>query len=52
MQTITKATVVTQRQAVDKPRSRRFYKAADQFVNGDCTDADGYHIEQAFLVPL
>jgi hypothetical protein len=51
-QTIKKAIALTQRQAVHKPRLRRFYKAADQFLNGDCTDSDGYYIEQAVLVPL
>lgn len=52
LRTITKAIVVTQRKAVDKPGYGGFYKVADQFLNGDCTDADGHHIEQAFLVPL
>jgi hypothetical protein len=47
-----KVVVVTQRQAVDKPGYSRFYKPADQFLNRDCTDADGYYIEQAFLVLL
>jgi hypothetical protein len=52
LQTITKAIVATQRQAVDNPDYSRFYKPADQFLNRDCTDADGYYIEQAFLVLL
>jgi glucose/arabinose dehydrogenase len=49
---VSKVVVVTQRQAVDKPGFSRFYKPADQFLNGECTDADGYYISQAFLVPL
>jgi glucose/arabinose dehydrogenase len=49
---VSKVVVVTQWQAVDKPGYSRFYKPADQFLNGECTDADGYYIPQAFLVPL
>jgi hypothetical protein len=44
--------VATQRQALDNPDYSRFYKPADQFLNRDCTGADGYYIEQAFLVLL
>jgi hypothetical protein len=51
-QTITKAIVATQRQAVDNPDYSRFSKPADQFRNRDCTNANGYYIEQAFLVLL
>ena len=47
-----KVVVVTQRQAVDKPGYSRFYKPADQFLNGECSDEDGYYIKQEFLVPL
>ena len=52
LQTITKAIVGTQRQPVDNPDYSRFYQPADQFLNHDCTDSDGYYIEQAFLVLL
>ena len=52
LQTITKAIVATQRQDLDNPDYSRFYKPADQILNRDCTDADGYYIEQAFLVLL
>jgi glucose/arabinose dehydrogenase len=48
----TKVVVVTQRQALDKPGFSRFYKPADIFLNGECTDANGYYIQQTFLVPL
>lgn len=48
----TKVVVVTQRNAPDKPGFSRFYRPADPFLNGECTDADGYYIKQNFLVPL
>lgn len=48
----TKVVVVTQRNALDKPGFSRFYKPADNFLNGECTDDDGYYIRQEFLVPL
>jgi len=48
----TKVVVVTQRNAVGKPGFSRFYRPADIFLNGECTDADGYYIRQDFLVPL
>jgi hypothetical protein len=51
LQTITKAIVATQRQALDNSDYSRFYKPADQLLNRG-TDADGYYIEQAFLVLL
>lgn len=47
-----KVVVVTQRQAVAKPGFSRFYRPADLYLNGECTDADGYYIQQGFLVPL
>jgi hypothetical protein len=52
LQTITKAIMVTQKQAVYNLDYSRFYKPPDQFINRDWTDADGYYIEQAFLVLL
>jgi hypothetical protein len=48
----TKVVVVTQRNAVDKPGFSRFYRPADIFLNGECTDADGYYIRSDLLVPL
>lgn len=48
----TKVVVVTQKSALDKPGFSRFYKPADHFLNGECTDGDGYYIRQEFLVPL
>jgi glucose/arabinose dehydrogenase len=47
-----KVVVVTQRQAVAKPGFSRFYRPADLYLNGECTDDDGYYIQQRFLVPL
>jgi len=47
-----KVVVVTQPNASDKPGFSRFYKPADHFLNGECTDEDGYYIRQEFLVPL
>jgi hypothetical protein len=44
--------VVTQTQPIDKPGYSGFYKPPDQFLNGDCIDADGYYIKHTFLVPL
>jgi glucose/arabinose dehydrogenase len=48
----TKVVVVTQKNAVGKPGFSRFYRPADIFLNGECSDADGYYIRQDFLVPL
>ncbi|MGV7218246.1 PQQ-dependent sugar dehydrogenase [Bradyrhizobium sp. UFLA05-112] len=48
----TKVVVVTQRTAVDKAGFSRFYRPADQYLNGECTDDDGYYIQQNDLVPL
>ncbi len=47
-----KVVVVTQRQAVAKPGFSRFYRPADLYLNGECSDADGYYIQQGNLVPL
>ena len=44
--------VVTQRNAADKPGFGRFYRPADPYLNGACTDDDGYYIQSQFLVPL
>jgi hypothetical protein len=40
------------RDAGEKPGFSRFYRPADVFLNGDCTDADGYYLKAEFLVPL
>ncbi len=47
-----KVVVVTQRAAVNKPGFSRFFRPADTYLNGTCTDDDGYFIQQQFLVPL
>lgn len=47
-----KVVVVTQRNALDKPGYSRLYRPADHFLNGDCSDQDGYYIRQDVLVPL
>lgn len=47
-----KVVVVTQRSAVDKAGFSRFFRPADPFLNGECTDDDGYYIRQEFLVPV
>jgi glucose/arabinose dehydrogenase len=48
----TKVVVVTQKNAAGKPGFSRFYRPADVFLNGECTDAEGYYIRQDFLAPL
>ncbi len=47
-----KVVVVTQRNALDKPGFSRFYRPADPYLNGECTNEDGYYIRREFLVPL
>ena len=47
-----KVVVVTQRSAVDKPGFSRFVRPADLYLNGECSDGDGYYIRQEFLVPV
>ena len=47
-----KVVVVTQRSAVDKPGFSRFFRPADPYLNGGCSDGDGYYIRQEFLVPV
>jgi glucose/arabinose dehydrogenase len=44
--------VVTQRSAADKAGFSRFHRPADPYLNGACTDDDGYYIQSQFLVPL
>ncbi|MGY3131200.1 glucose/arabinose dehydrogenase [Bradyrhizobium sp. USDA 4501] len=48
----TKVVVVTQKDATGKPGYSRFYRPADPFLNGECSDGDGYYIQSNFLVPL
>jgi hypothetical protein len=47
-----KVVVVTQRSAVDKSGFSRFFRPADPYLNGECSDDDGYYIRQEFLVPV
>ena len=47
-----KVVVVTQRSAVEKPGFSRFFRPADPYLNGECSDDDGYYIRQEFLVPV
>jgi len=47
-----KVVVVTQRSAVDKTGFSRFFRPADPYLNGECSDDDGYYIRQEFLVPV
>jgi glucose/arabinose dehydrogenase len=44
--------VVVDRQPKEKPPFSRIYRPADLYLNGECTDADGYYIEQVNLVAL
>ncbi len=47
-----KVVVVTQRSAVDRPGFSRFFRPADPYLNGECSDDDGYYIRQDLLVPV
>ncbi len=44
--------VVVDRHPKEKPSFSRIYRPADLYLNGKCTDANGYYIEEANLVPL
>jgi hypothetical protein len=44
--------VVMDRNAKEKPGFSRIYRPADLHLNGECTDDDGYYLEQNNLVPL
>ncbi|MBX9823971.1 MAG: PQQ-dependent sugar dehydrogenase [Xanthobacteraceae bacterium] len=44
--------VVTEKPARDKPGFYRIYRPADLYLNGECTDDDGYYIEQRNVAPL
>ena len=44
--------VVIARSAREKPNFSRIYRPADLYLNGECSDDDGYYIEQGNLVAL
>ncbi len=44
--------VVVDRTAKEKPGFSRIYRPADLYLNGECTDANGYYIEQNNLSSL
>ena len=44
--------VVVDRTPKEKPGFSRIYRPADLYLNGECTDANGYYIEQNNLAPL
>jgi hypothetical protein len=44
--------VVVDRHPKEKPSFNRIYRPADLYLNGTCTDANGYYIEQNNLDPL
>ena len=47
-----KVVVVIRGAAVNKPGFSHFFRPADTYLNGTCTDDDGYYIQQQFLAPL
>jgi glucose/arabinose dehydrogenase len=47
-----KIVVVVDPHATEKPGFSRIYRPADLYLNGECTDANGYYLEQSNLVPL
>jgi glucose/arabinose dehydrogenase len=44
--------VVVDKHPAEKPGFSRIYRPADPYLNGKCTDANGYYVEQANLVAL
>jgi Glucose / Sorbosone dehydrogenase len=44
--------VMVEKAAKNKPGFSRIYRPADLYLNGDCSDDDGYYLEQNNLVPL
>lgn len=44
--------VVVDRHSKEKLSFSRIWRPADLYLNGKCTDANGYYIEEANLVPL
>jgi len=49
---VNKIVVVVDRNRREKPTFSHIYRAADLYLNGECTDANGYHTEQSNLVAL
>ena len=41
--------VVVDKRPKEKPQFSRIYRPADQHLNGECSDDDGYYVEQRFL---
>jgi len=46
-----KVVVVTEAPAKGKPGYSRIYRPADLYLNGECSDDDGYYMQQGFLSP-
>jgi hypothetical protein len=44
--------VVVDKRPSEKPQFSRIFRPADQYLNGDCGDGDGYYVEQRFLSNL
>ncbi len=44
--------VVVDKHPKERPSFSRIYRPADLYLNGECTDANGYYIEPNNLVPL
>jgi hypothetical protein len=44
--------VVTAKAAREKPGFGRIHRPADIYLNGECTDDDGYYLEQSNFAPL
>jgi glucose/arabinose dehydrogenase len=44
--------VVTEKAAREKPGFSRMYRPADIHLNGECTDDNGYYLEQSNVAPL
>jgi hypothetical protein len=44
--------VVTAKAAREKPGFSPIHRPADIYLNGECTDDDGYYLEQRNVTPL
>jgi glucose/arabinose dehydrogenase len=44
--------VIVERSPKEKPSFSRIFRPADQYLNGECHDGDGYYIEQRYLGSL
>jgi hypothetical protein len=44
--------VVTAKAAREKPGFGRIHRPAEIYLNGECTDDNGYYLEQSNLAPL